>query len=77
MTAAVQWDEGTVHLRTTDMKGGVSYTEHRCWHVQNFIAGAHKRAFDADGKKLCTVEQITEKDYRKGAGLKPLRKAKK
>lgn len=58
---APEWDEGTVYLKSTDEKGNISHTEHRCWHMGNFVKGAHKRATEAGGK----VEQITEADYRR------------
>ena len=54
------WMEGTVWLKSTDAKGRISYTEHRCWHVDNFIKGAHERALNEKGK----VEQITEQEYK-------------
>ncbi len=58
------WEEGTVWLRTTDKDGGVSYGEHRCWNMSQFVALCVTRAMEQGGK----CEQITEADYRAAIG---------
>lgn len=54
------WNEGTVWLKSTDKNGGVSFTEHRCWHMEWFVQRTHRAASDAGG----AVEQITRAEYR-------------
>jgi len=59
MAEALPWDEGTVWLKGTDKDGGVTYTEHRCWHVRNFLKGVFAAAVKNGG----TMEQITEAEF--------------
>lgn len=62
--AKEEWDEGVVHIRSTDKDGNASHAEHRCWHRGRFVKALHATASKEGGR----VEQITEADYRRAVG---------
>lgn len=55
-----EWQQGDVYLKTTDKEGGVSFTEHRAWHVERFVKNCHANATKEGGQ----VEQISRDEFK-------------
>lgn len=53
------WELGDCWFKTTDKKGGVTYTAHRCWNVSRFA----KKHFARVLMEVGVAEQITEAQF--------------
>jgi len=56
----------TVYMKSIDAKGRTTYTEHRVWDMDTFIASMRKGAIKADG----LAQSVTEVEYRANTSKK-------